>query len=59
MITYACMHLGELAFKVKNDTVFSRIVNAYCKNRGINPKSVRFHDDGGQRIDVARTITEV
>lgn len=52
-------HLGELAFKVKSNTVFSRIVNAYCKNKGIGAKSVRFHDDGGQRISIERTIAEV
>jgi hypothetical protein len=50
---------SELAFKVKGGTTFSKIVNAYCKNKGINPKSVRFHNDGGERIDVNRTIAEL
>lgn len=54
-----CTHLGELAFKVKSSTVFSRIVNAYCKNKGISPKSVRFHDDGGHRINIEQTVAEV
>ncbi|KAL7274702.1 hypothetical protein RUND412_002374 [Rhizina undulata] len=50
---------NELAFKVKPTTVFSKIVNAYCKNQGIEPRAVRFHDEDGMRIDVNKTIQDL
>lgn len=52
-------YLGEIAFKVKINTLFSRIVSAYCQKMGIASGSIRFHDDGGQRINEAQTIAEV
>jgi hypothetical protein len=51
-------YLGELAFKIKSSAPFYKVANAYCKTKGINPSSVRFHSDGVRLVN-DKTIAEV
>jgi hypothetical protein len=50
---------GELIFKVKLSTQFSKIASAFCKARGVDVKTVRFLSDRGQRLMGQTTIEEV
>eukprot|EP00961_Rhodomonas_salina_P250397 3385183-Rhodomonas_salina.2 len=45
---------GELAFKVKQTTKFSKIFDAYCKNKSIDPSQTRFLFNG-ERLDREKT----
>ncbi|KAH0608998.1 uncharacterized protein H6S33_001226 [Morchella sextelata] len=49
---------GELAFKIKSSAPFYKVANAYCKTKGINPSSVRFHSDGVRLVN-DKTIAEL
>ena len=51
--------LGELAFNVKENTPFSKIMSAYCKQKGIAvAKSVRFLTEEGLRCSADKTVGE-
>ncbi|KAF8246868.1 hypothetical protein K440DRAFT_317911 [Wilcoxina mikolae CBS 423.85] len=50
---------GELIFKVKLSTQFSKVASAFCKARGVDVKTVRFLSDRGQRLMGESTIEQV
>lgn len=51
---------GELAFKIKRNTKLSKVKEAFCKNKGLDPNHVRFmfddhriaHDETPNDLDI-------
>jgi small ubiquitin-related modifier len=39
---------NEIFFKIKRTTKFEKLMNAYCKRKGLIPGSVRFSFDGNR-----------
>jgi len=49
---------GETFFRLKKTTKMRSLINAFCKNKGLQEGSVRFSFDG-QRLDGSSTVEDV
>jgi small ubiquitin-related modifier len=49
---------ASTVFRVKKDTLFSKVATAFCEKQGLDLKTVRFNVDGN-RVEVTKTISAV
>ncbi|KAA8892595.1 hypothetical protein FN846DRAFT_667270 [Sphaerosporella brunnea] len=50
---------GELVYKVKSSAPFQKVINAFCKSKGLNPQTARFLSDRGVRLTGSQSIDEL
>ncbi|KAI5798883.1 hypothetical protein EDC01DRAFT_778478 [Geopyxis carbonaria] len=58
-IVVRSQNTSELAFNAKMTMPFSKVANAWCKNQGMDPKTVRFCSEEGERLPLSKSIGEL
>ncbi|KAI5786652.1 hypothetical protein FPQ18DRAFT_348043 [Pyronema domesticum] len=51
--------LGDLLFKVKLTTPFTKISTAFCTKKGLDPKTIRYLSSAGELVNTSQNLSEI